>query len=167
MMAQCVLFFVLSDFANAYSTKVTRAGAKLTEMEKNLSMAQLQEFERELEMKDKMIAELQMRIREMENRTSLIESSRDKSINHKKMMSKMQDHITKMLKPWDCKAEKITTEMMKGVDFAPFTLPGLDEILNDGAGDQKMIPTYGYNPYLGHGAFIYPIASLICTPPGR
>ena len=44
----------------------------------------------------------------------------------------------------------------------------LDEILNDGAGDQKMIPTYGYNPYIkGHGAFIYPIASLICTPPGR
>ena len=57
---------------------------------------------------------------------------------------------------------------MQGVDFAPFTLPGLDEILNDGAGDQKMIPTYGYNPYIKwHGAFIYPIASLICTPPGR
>ena len=97
MMTQRVLFFVLSDFANAYSTKVTRAGAKLTEMEKNLSMAQLQEFERELEMKDKMIAKLQMRIRELENRTSLIESSRDKSMNHKTMMSKMQNHITKKL----------------------------------------------------------------------
>ena len=102
MMAQCVLFFVLSDFANAYSTRVTRAGAKLTEMEKNLSMAQLQEFERELEMKDKMIAKLEMRIREMENRTSLIESSRDKPIRPPKtMMNKIQNFLVGT--PFDCK----------------------------------------------------------------
>ena len=103
-MAQCVLFFVLSDFANAYSTKVTRAGAKLTEMEKNLSMAQLQEFERELEMKDKMIAELQMRIREMENRTSLIESSRDKPMSRETMMRNIRNFLRNT--PFDCKRKR-------------------------------------------------------------
>ena len=145
-------------------------------MDEDSSTTRLQELERQLEMKDKligekdkMIGELQARIGKLEssqeaNRTSLFERDKDKSTSDKKtldnVLRKQRQLIEKALNGWYCKEIRLSQKVLTSThDYSPVTIPGIKALT------YGMTATYAWTHEVGKlGAFIYPMQSFACSP---